>query len=122
MPRKVKGVWEYPHSADVLAVARLQPIAAYVARRRRTVPRSIEGRPILEECQGAERARESPSRQYWWEQEFALLEEEVVGGGKPPGLIRHPQSTSPKGLGGNETAPRRRPHTAERIPVSGGGG
>ena len=29
-PRKVAGKWVYPHSADVLAAAHLQPIAYYI--------------------------------------------------------------------------------------------
>ena len=82
-PRKVKGEWVYSHSEDVLAAAHLQPISVYTARRRQTVLKAIEDRPILEECRRAERRRGSPARQYWWEQEFDLSEEEIVGASGP---------------------------------------
>ena len=42
----------------------------YIARRRQTVLWAIADRPILEECRWAERRRGSPTRLYWWEQEF----------------------------------------------------
>ena len=72
MPKKIRGAWVYPKSADVLAAARLHPIEYYIAKRRETVLKAIEGRPLLEECRRAERLRGSPSRQYWWEQEYDL--------------------------------------------------
>ena len=62
----------YPKSADVLAAARLHPIEYYIAKRRETVLKAIKGRPLLEECRRAERLCGSPSRQYWWEQEYDL--------------------------------------------------
>ena len=52
--------------------ARLHPIEYYIAKQRNTVRKAIEGRALLEECRGAEKRRGSPSRQYWWEQEFDL--------------------------------------------------
>ena len=36
-PRKVKGEWVCPHSADVLATAHLQTIEYYIQKRRYTV-------------------------------------------------------------------------------------
>ena len=74
-----KGEWVYPHSADVLAAARLQAIVVYIARRRQTVLNAIEERPMLEECRSTERRCGSPVRQYWWEQDFDLLKEEIAG-------------------------------------------
>ena len=35
--RKVQGKWAYPHSADVLAAAHLQPIVYYIQKRRHAV-------------------------------------------------------------------------------------
>ena len=54
---------------------RLRTIGEYITRRRQTVLRAIADRPILEECRGAERRQGSPTRLYWWEQEF---EEELL--------------------------------------------
>ena len=59
-----------PQSADVLRAARLRTIGEYIARRRQTVLRAIADRPSLEECRGVERQRGSPTRLYWWDQEF----------------------------------------------------
>ena len=69
-PRKRGDSWVYPKSADVLRTARLRTIGEYIARRRQTVLRAIADRRILEECREAERQRRSPTRLYWWEQEF----------------------------------------------------
>ena len=40
-PRKVKGEWIYPHSADVLAAAHLQPIGYYLQKHRHTLYNTI---------------------------------------------------------------------------------
>lgn len=81
-PWKVKGEWQYPHSADVLAAAHLQLIEYYVQRRHHTVARTIEGREILEECRGAERRRGTLPRLYWWGQKMDMPERrEREGGG-----------------------------------------
>ena len=69
-PKKRGDSWVYPKLADVLRAARLRTIGEYIARRRHTVLRAIADRPILEECRGVERRRGSPTRLYWWEQEF----------------------------------------------------
>ena len=69
-PSKRGDSWVYPKPADVLRAARLRPIGEYIARRRQTVLRAIADRPMWEECRGAERQRGSPTRLYWWEQEF----------------------------------------------------
>ena len=76
MPAKLGDTWRYPKSADVLAAARLRPLEESIRRRRRTVLAAIEGRHVLAECRRAERRRGSPTRQFWWEQEFALNVEE----------------------------------------------
>ena len=64
-PREVKGEWVYPHSADVLAAAHLQPIEYYIHKRRHTIARTIEGHKILDECREAERRRGTLPRLYW---------------------------------------------------------
>ena len=64
-PRKVKGEWIYPHSADVLAAAHLQPIEYYLRKRRHAVYNTIRGRNVLKECEGAERRRGTPPRLFW---------------------------------------------------------
>ena len=61
-PRKVKGVWIYPHSADDLAAAHLQLIEFYILKRRHTVYNTIRGCDVLKECEGEERRRGTPSR------------------------------------------------------------
>ena len=78
-PRKVKGVWVYPHSADVLAAAHLQPIAYYIQRRRHTVHNTIRDRDVLKECKGAERRRGTPPRLFWTEQDMTVPEARVYG-------------------------------------------
>ena len=59
------GPWIYPKSADVLAAARLRPVATYIQRRRHQIAKTIEGRTLLEECRGAERRSGSLSRLMW---------------------------------------------------------
>ena len=86
LPKKRGDTWVYPKSADVLAAARLRPLAQSIVRCRRTVLAAIGERPILAECRGAERQRGSPSRQYWWEQEFELDAEDERDAGAPIGL------------------------------------
>ena len=61
-PRKVRGEWVYPHSADVLAAAHLQTIEHYTQKRRHTVHNTIQSRDVLKECRGAERRRGTPPR------------------------------------------------------------
>ena len=39
-------------------------------QRRASIARKIRERPVLLECEGAERRRGTPSRQYWWELEL----------------------------------------------------
>ena len=69
-PTKRGETWVYPKSAEVLRAARLRTIGDYITRRRQNVLRAITDRPILEECRGEGRRRGSPTRLYWWEQEF----------------------------------------------------
>ena len=59
-PKRVNGVWEYPHSADVLEAAGLTTIADAIAKRRSSIAKTIEGRRVLKECREAERRRGSP--------------------------------------------------------------
>ena len=67
-PRKRGDKWVYPKSAEVLAKAGLKPLGHYIQKRRATVAATIEGRPVLRECRGAERLRGTPVRPTWWEQ------------------------------------------------------
>ena len=64
------GSWEYPHSEAVLKKAGLHTISAYIDQRRSQIAKKIADRPILAECEGAERRRGTPRRQYWWEQDL----------------------------------------------------
>ena len=64
-PRKVKGEWVYPHSADVLVVAHLQPIKFYTQNCCHTLYNTIRDRGVLKECKGAERRRGTPPRLFW---------------------------------------------------------
>ena len=52
-PRKVKGKWVYPHTADDLVAARLQPIEYYIQNCRHTIANTIQDRESLKECRGA---------------------------------------------------------------------
>ena len=81
LSKKCGNTWTCPKSADVLAAERLRPLAQSITRRRRTVLAALGDRPILVECRRAERQRGSPSRQYWWEQEF---EPDAEDGGDDP--------------------------------------
>ena len=40
-PKKVNGVWEYPHSADVLETAGLRTITDTIAKRRSNIAQTI---------------------------------------------------------------------------------
>jgi hypothetical protein len=74
--RRTEGPLVYPKSRDVLAAARLKPMATYIRRRRARIAKTIEGRPLLTECRGEERRLGSPPRQFWWEQEMNLEEDD----------------------------------------------
>ena len=94
-PRKVKGEWVYPHSADVLVAAHLQTIEYYIQKRRHTVYNTIRGRDVLKECEGAERRRGTPPRLFWAEQDMTGPEQrEYLWGGRggkhthPDGILR----------------------------------
>ena len=69
-PKKRGETWVYPRSEDVLRAARLRTVRESIARRRQTALHAIADRPILEECKRVERRRGSPTRLYWWEQDF----------------------------------------------------
>jgi hypothetical protein len=78
--RRTVGPWVYPKSRDVLAAARLQPVATYIRRRRHNIAKTIEGRTLLEECRGGGKETRQPSQNF------------LVGPGNEPGWRRrrHP--------------------------------
>ena len=82
-PRKVKGKWVYPKSAEVLKKANLKPLRHYIQKRRHTVYNTISARPVLEECKGAVRLKGSSLREYWWDLPMEAPKEEDSG---PSGL------------------------------------
>ena len=109
-PRKVKGEWVYPHSADVLAAAHLQPIEYYLRKRRHTIYNTIRSRDVLKECEGAKQRRGTPLRLFWAEQDMTMPERreygaEGGGGSAPPS----PASRA-------RVAPQARPTIAEERP------
>ena len=89
-PKKQRdGSWKYPHSEDVLKKAGLHTISEYIGQRRSHIARKIADRPVLAECQGAERRRGTPRRQYWWEQDLNAELPPLEGGDEadePEGL------------------------------------
>ena len=118
-PKKVRGVWSYPDSEEVLRAARLQPIEVYIKRRRRTVLKAVEGRPILEECREAERMRGSPTRSYWWEQEFELTEEETEEG-TPPRPVTPDNHSAPAVRPRFRTPPTEQTRIPRDLPLTEG--
>ena len=78
-PRKVKGEWVYPHSADVLTTAHLKTIEHYIQKRRHTVYNTIWDRDVLKECEGVERRRGIPLRLFWADQYMAAPERREYG-------------------------------------------
>ena len=87
--------WVYPKSEDVLRAAHLRTIRESIAQRRQTVFQAIADRPILEACRGAERRRGSPTRLYWWEQDFeAELSTEEEDEEEEAGPLISPRSRS----------------------------
>ena len=58
-PRKVRGKWVYPKSAEVLKKANLKPLRHYIQKRRHTVHGTISARPVLRECKEATRLKGS---------------------------------------------------------------
>ena len=80
MKRKGKDdLWVYPHSADELAAAGLHPLRHYIDKRRAAIAKTIQGRPTLLECMGAERSEGTPRRLSWWHQVLDYKGEEAVG-------------------------------------------
>ena len=63
-PRRVKGKWVYPKSAEVLKKANLKPLRHYIQKRRHTVHNTISARPVLKECKGAARLKGSSFCKY----------------------------------------------------------
>ena len=81
MPHKVnlgKGEeqWVYPHTADVLAAAGLRPLRHYIDKRRATIYKVVQDRPVLMECRGTERREGTPRRLNWWHQTLDYSGEE----------------------------------------------
>ena len=75
-PKQVKGVWVYPHTADVLRAAGLRTLEQYIDKRRHTIANTIRGRPILEECKRTERVTGTSRRLNWWQQRMDYSGEE----------------------------------------------
>ena len=70
-PRQARdGSWQYPHTQEVLRKAGLHSIRDYIGQRPASIARKVRGRPVFAECEGAERRRGTPPRQYWWELEL----------------------------------------------------
>ena len=69
----------YPHSADALAAAHIQPIEFYIQNRRHTVYNTIRDRDVLKECEGAERRRGTQPRLFLAEQNMAVPEQREYG-------------------------------------------
>ena len=59
-PKKVNGVWEYSHSADVLEATGLRTIADTIAKPRSNISKTIERRQVIKECREVERRRPLP--------------------------------------------------------------
>ena len=66
----------YPHTADVLAAAGLRPLRHYIDKRRATIYKVVQDRPVLLECRGAERREGTPRRLNWWHQTLDYSGEE----------------------------------------------
>ena len=96
-PRKRGVKWVYHKSANILRVARLQPLHYYIQKRRATVAKAISSRPILEECRGVTRLRGSPVRDTWWEQDLTPPPEPERESDGTPGLGAYLGSASREG-------------------------
>ena len=122
MSRKVrrgggKEQWIYPHTAEVLAAAGLQPLHHYTDKWRNTIWKSVRNRPILEACMGAEHREGTPRRLDWWHQtmdyygEGEEKEAESTGGLNGPALpARLPHAPQPPPAR-HAPAPPRRPRS-----------
>ena len=97
--------WVYTHTANVLAEAGLHPLRNILDKCRKTICKSVRGRPILEECMGAERRGGTPRRLNWWHQTMDYTGEGV---GKEAG--------STGGLNGS-ALPARSPPTTPPPPA-----
>ena len=79
-PKQAKdGTWTYPHTEEVLKRAGLRTISEYIGQRRTSIARKIRTRPIMAMCEGAERRRGTPPRQYWREQDLEVELPPLVG-------------------------------------------
>ena len=58
--REEKEEWVYPHTADILAAARLRPHRRYIGKHRANIAKTIRNRAILLGCRGAERLEGTP--------------------------------------------------------------
>ena len=64
----------------MLKKAGLNTISEYIGQRRAGIARKIRGRPVMGLCEGAERRRGTPPRQYWWEQDLEMELPPLDGG------------------------------------------
>ena len=62
------GTWTYPDNEETLEIAGLFPIREYVARRRHTIMRYVQERPIWEHCQTSAPVATAPNKKVWWKQ------------------------------------------------------
>jgi len=122
-PKRVKGKWVYPKTAEVLKKANLKPLRHYIQKRRHTVHGTVSSRSVLEECKGAARLKGSSLRTYWWDLPMEAPEEEDTG---PSGLgAFFGRSTRAPGGGGNGGGPQydfdgaRRRRQAEELAEQG---
>ena len=73
------GTWTYPNNAKTLEVAGLFPIREYIARRRRTILRYVQSRPIWEHCQTSAPAATAPNKKVWWNSNYSVVQNFASG-------------------------------------------
>ena len=125
MPRKVRQggeeQWVYPHTAEVLAAAGLQPLRHYIDKRRNTIWKSVRNRPTLAACRRAERREGTPRRLNWWNQTMDYTgegkgkEAESTGGLNGPALPARSPPAPPPPPARRAPAPPRRPRSPVEL-------
>ena len=80
--KRTVGPWIYPKSADVLAAARLRPVATYIRRRRHHIATTIEGLALLEEYRG------DGEEEWEFELPNVVVAGDELGGGRRRPLLR----------------------------------
>ena len=68
------GTWEHPSTEDVLQEAGLFTIDEYIRRRRESVRRFVQGRPIFEACRRSQLVDSNIKRVVWWELPFSEVD------------------------------------------------